>query len=321
MIASPIPLWPADNLTDAPAAEQVRDGGLYTAPAMGILCDAPWTHPTTSRSVHLWRELVGPLFRPIEAGALPSNYLARPYPLAQNPQPLVNALMRDELLSYTQTDPAGGTESDEVARPGPGDRTDLSRWIGVALAFDHNEELALMEPRANAGGTHTLNNLLNSLMEESSALAWYGQPVPGWAYRYVREANTRIRTDEILQYRPWADVQNDLMVLLEAFQCNTPISHRADQGSDEAVQGALALRLLASVVPGRVDDQLVEQLVWLDQNIQSYIFPEDQFSQKYRQLIEASWDRSLLERGAEGRAVLKDTDATKESGAKRRRTL
>lgn len=293
---------PANPLADQLSVPQTdgrraRSAEVYRAPTMDMLCCVPWADEPSTDEARRWRALVGPFLLPRSEAGQGRIYTARPYPLPwsqhQGQQPLVNGLTRLRLISLQQAKgPQRGTDG---VQPGPGDQHHLAWWLGIALAFAHDDALAQQSPQAHKEGTGILYNRLNSLMEECAARAWYDQDLPDWAEGYLGEICDGIKADDLPLYRAWEETQKDLLTVLSTFSRYTHRPHQPTQETDEAVLGCLALRLLAGEVPGRVSDELVERIVWLEKNIWSYAL-QPTFTRDLRGMIQATWERSLLDR-------------------------
>lgn len=306
-----------------------RRGVAFVPPTMDMLCVAPWTTKTDSVEIQRWRHTVNPLFRP--HAKRDGLYAERPYPDFWNQQVLTDALVRRNLLyqesereavlRHRRLTAQGGLPTDVAARTklrcGTRDREDLARWMGVALAFDHNDPLARMEPKATKRGREDLFEFLNTLLEECAAVAWHGRELPEWADDLLGVVREGVHPDEIKHYRPWKAIQKDLTTVLATFARYTRRSHPSIETTDEAILGGLALQLLGALEPERVSDELVTLVTWLDKNIQGDRFAEGN-TKNIRSLIHVARERSLLER------VSSTPDAVtlvKRSPSTRRRTL
>lgn len=169
------------------------------------------------------------------------------------------------------------------------DRMSLARWMGRAMAFAHDHIVG--EGHEWHGGAKEPYEILNLLVDRSAAVAWIDQPMPSWA-----RSLTCTPLDDPRRYRPWPDIDECLEAVLQTFSEGIADTIKVPWYIDEAVQGGLALRLLAAQSPGRISDNLVKQLTWLDGHIASSAF-HPEATQELRKLIGVAWERSLLERG------------------------
>jgi hypothetical protein len=290
----------------------VDGGASFNQPDMHDLCGAPWTREVSrdkkskeDEGFLEWRYLVATL---LLSPSPDTNgfYERRPYPLFWNTKHLVQGILREQIEGRRAGD----------GRPAPDDREDLARWFGVALAFDHNHELARLKPVATKNGTKVLFDVLNNLMKECASVAWNYYSMPDWAEFDLGDIPDLITPGEMQLYRPWTDVQKDMVVLLTAFAQNTEISHFSDQDTRKAFEGSLALRLLAVVRPEIISDELVEGLSWFEHNIQFDHFGSKSITPLVRR-INMEQDRLMLERVTDPPHMGKqmDDDAQEEHGA------
>jgi hypothetical protein len=177
----------------------------------------------------------------------------------------------------------------------------LARWVGLAIAFEHNPNLAKIKPPATNLG-RTLFDVFNSIMEESAALAWHGKNLPDWTEDLFDSVRDGIHPDEIKFFRPWNDVQKNLTTILSSFSQYTKTSYPSENFTQETLEACMALKLLAAVEPGQVSDQIVGLVEWVEKNIET-----DPVVEEIRGLIHVEWERSLLQRvtndGAEGKSI------------------
>lgn len=208
-----------------------------------------------------------------------------------------------------------GDEDNRVRRD-PIDQEDVARWLGRSVALAHRQMLSGMSHQT--AGAKALYETFAYLLRESAALAWKGQEFPEWARSGLSDVPKSIIVQEKDLYRPWEDVSKALSIVLAEVFKNVKIEAWTPWESHEAIQGCQALRLAAGVFPGRVSDEMVDQLKWLERNIYSSERPPENTTE-LRQLIEITWERSLLERGVLETQTQDGTEAG--SPQQRRRTL
>jgi hypothetical protein len=264
---------------------------VYSEPTMERLFLTPWEGRATSKSVSEWRQRIGPLFDQ-------RNRKARPHFIFWNNQPLV-----DGILLVNGASAENLKSQPEYGVPAPGDQASLAKWIGVALAFDMDKNLAKLEPKPNHEATKGLIRLLNTFMQDAAVAAWQMRAMPAWANAYMLDIQVT-EIDYIRPFRPWSEIQSALNLLIGAFAQYT-------QGAEKiptqrwiidmwpSIQGCLAIRLLAGSFPELVSNETVERVAWLEGKLPPISFLTDPWVKgvhEFQQRIQAQWERVLLER-------------------------
>jgi hypothetical protein len=203
--------------------------------------------------------------------------------------------------------------------PDEGDRQDLARWLGMALAADNNYRRV----KSGSGvpeqlsGDRALLEILNQIIGIATLVAWDGHQIPEWADKYLVSIKHGIHPSQNGDYRSWTDIQDDLITLIDSFSEHVDFARRPRWNSDDSVQGALALRLLAAQTKNLVSDEMVRHLTWLDEAIQSDMYSPSNVK-KFRNLITVEWERSLLERVTKSDEQPLNQSATTDAPARRR---
>lgn len=173
---------------------------------------------------------------------------------------------------------------------------DIAYWAGRVLAFGYTHMDTSV--RQSSMAARALQETLAQLMSESRLLAWENHPFPDWAQdlHYVLPYNEDTAASEVLPYRSWKEVERTLVLTIQTFREHTQGLLVTPAQNDGMIANSMSLRLLASVVPGRVSDKLVRCLTWLERQVKPSR-PAELKMAPLRELLLVAWERSLLERG------------------------